>query len=245
MPKLLAIAFLLFLALPAMAEDIELSADNGLEWNQKDRKITMSENARATSKDYDMRADLIETFYKGDKKIYRVVATGAVRVVSKTETMTTDRLAYDFDPEAITLSPDGRPTRLKTADSEIVANGEVFYNKAKFYATATKAEIIHAGRRLFANDIRIDFAKKTNEISKIVAKGDIRLIDGEEEMLGDEAEYDPKSGMTTLVGNVRLKKGDSASLSGERIVYDMNAGVARVLPQKGAKVTGRFSTDKK
>ncbi|MDR1476813.1 MAG: hypothetical protein LBI17_01645 [Rickettsiales bacterium] len=245
MKRLLLILLLLLAALPAVAEDIELSADNGLEWDQKERKITMSENARATSKDYDMRADLIEAFYKGDKKIYRIVASGAVGVVSKAETITTDRLAYDFDPEAITLSPDGRPTRLKTKDSEIIADGEVFYNKARFYATATKAEIIHAGKRLFANDIRIDFAKKTNEISKIVAKGDIRLVDGEEELLGDEAEYDPKAGMTTLVGNVRLKKGDSASLSGERIVYDMNAGIARVLPQKGAKVTGRFSTDKK
>ena len=41
--------FLLLLILPqlAFAEDIELTADNGLEWNQKEQKIIMRENATA------------------------------------------------------------------------------------------------------------------------------------------------------------------------------------------------------
>lgn len=228
-----------------MAEDIELSADNGLEWNQKDRKITLSENARAISKDYDLSADSIEALYKGDKKIYRILAAGSVKVKSKAETITADRMAYDLDKETINLSSDGNPTRLKTADSEIVAHGEVAYYKAKSYATAADAEIVHEKRRLLADDIRIDFVPGTQEVAKSAAKGNIRLIDGEETLEGDEAIYDPKNGLTTITGNVRLKKGSSASLSGERIIYDMSTGLARVLPRAGAKVTGTFSTDKK
>jgi lipopolysaccharide assembly outer membrane protein LptD (OstA) len=242
--KRLLLALPLLFALPVRAEDIELSADNGLEWNQKDRKITLSENARAKSKDYDLAADSIEAMYRGDKKIYKIFALGSVRVKSAAETITADRMAYDLDSETINLSSDGTPTRMKTKDSEIIAKGEVAYYKSRSFATASEAEIVHEGKRLLADDIRIDFVKGKEEVAKIVAKGDIRLKDGEETLEGDEAVYDPKAGLATITGGVHLKKGSAASLSGDRIVYDMNTGVARILPKAGAKVVGTFSTDK-
>ncbi|MBD5405693.1 hypothetical protein HDR59_04060 [bacterium] len=244
--------FLLLLILPqfAFAEDIELTADNGLEWNQKEQKIIMRENATAKSPEYELKADLIEAFYKEPgKKIYNVIATDNVDIKSKEENITTDKLTYDLNKDIINLTSIKNPTTLKNKDSEIIAKDDVIYYKAKNYATAKNAKIINTGRTLFADDIRVDFERTkndANELKKVIANGNIKLIDGEEELYGDTAEYNPKTGFATISGNVYFKKGTQANLTGGKIIYDMKTGIARVLPKEGeGKVKGVFSTDKK
>ena len=70
-----------------------------------------------------------------------------------------------------------------------------------------------------------------------------KLIDGEEELFGDTAEYNPKNGYATIEGNVYFKKGSDANLSGGKIVYNMNTGIAKILPKDtNSKVSGIFST---
>ena len=231
------------------AEDIELSADNGLEWNQKEQQITMRKNATAKTPEYELRADNIVAYYKEpNKKIYRVTATDNVKIKSKEETITTDNLDYDINGEIIKLTPNENPTTLKNKDSEIIAKDTVVYYKAKNYATAKNAKIINTGRTLFADNIRVEFIRtknSANELKQIFANGNIKLIDGEEELYGDIAEYNPKNGFATISGNVYFKKGTQANLTGGKIIYDMKTGIARVLPRDGEnKVKGVFSTDK-
>ncbi|MGN0929258.1 MAG: LptA/OstA family protein [Alphaproteobacteria bacterium] len=250
MLKFFTILFLLILPPFALAEDIELTADNGLEWNQKEQKIIMRENANAKTPEYELKADYIEAFYKEpNKKIYQVIATDNVKVISKEENITTDKLTYDINNEIIKLFSTSNPTTLKNKDSEIIAKDDIIYYKAKNYATAKNAKIINTGRTLFADDIKVEFERtkaSSNQLKKILANGNIKLIDGEEELYGDTAEYNPKTGFATISGNVYFKKGTQANLSGGKIIYDMKTGIARVLPKDGeSKVKGVFSTDKK
>lgn len=250
MLKIFAVLFLFTFTPTVFAEDIELSADNGLEWNQKEQQIIMKENATAKTNEYELRADNIVAYYKEpNKKIYKVTATDNVNVKSKEETITTDKLDYDINNEIIHLTANENPTTLKNKDSEIVAKDTVVYYKAKNYATAKNAKIINTGRTLFADNIRVEFIRTkntANELKQILANGNIKLIDGEEELYGDTAEYNPKNGFATISGNVYFKKGSQANLSGGKIIYDMKTGIARVLPKDGEnKVKGVFSTDKK
>lgn len=242
--KIFFIVFALF-ATPILAEDIELSADNGLEWNQRELKITMYENAVAKTENYELKSDTMEALYKDNNKIYKIFATDNVTIDSATENITTDKLIYDINQEIITLISKTNPTYLKTGNSIIIAKDEVIYYKDKSYATAKNAQIHHSEREIFADDIKIDFTK-TNEIKLINAKGNIKLIDGEEELYGDTAKYNPKTGMTIIEGNVYFKKGTQANLSGGKIIYNMNTGIANILPKEGdGKVKGVFTTDKK
>ncbi|MDE6224474.1 MAG: hypothetical protein K2M23_03270 [Alphaproteobacteria bacterium] len=250
MLKIFIILFLFIFPPFALAEDIELTADNGLEWNQKEQKIIMRENATAKTPEYELRASYIEAFYKEpNKKIYQVIATDNVNVISKEENITTDKLTYDINNEIIKLFSASNPTTLKNKDSEIIAKDNVIYYKAKNYATAKNAKIINTGRTLFADDIKVEFERTndaSNQLKKILANGNIKLIDGEEELYGDTAEYNPKTGLATISGNVYFKKGTKANLSGGKIIYNMKTGIARVLPKDGeSKVKGVFSTDKK
>ncbi len=243
MKKLLVIAFLMIGSISAYAENIELFADDGLEWNQKEQKITMHKNATAKTPSYELIADNIEALYKGnDKRIYKIFANDNVKINSKTEKINTDKMIYDIDNEKIQLFSINKPTTLKSTDSTITAKDEIIYYKNKNYATAKTAQINHSERNLFADNIKITFDNK-NQIKLINANGNIKLIDGEEELYGDTAEYNPKNGYATIEGNVYFKKGNDANLSGGKIIYNMTTGIAKILPKNtDSKVKGIFST---
>ncbi len=244
--KLFLIVFLFIGSISAHAENIELFADDGLEWNQKDQKIIMHKNATAKTPSYELNADNIEALYKGNnKKIYKIYANDNVKIKSSTENITADKMLYDIDAERVDLFSTGNPTVMTGTDSKIITKDKIIYYKNKNYATADNAEIIHSGRHLFSDYIRITFENKNGkkQVKYIHADGNIKLIDGEEELYGDRAEYNPQNGFATIDGNVRFKKGTEANLSGGKIVYNMNTGIAKVLPKdKNSKVSGVFST---
>ena len=246
MLKLFFIMFLFIGSFSAHAENIELFADDGLEWNQKDQKIIMHKNATAKTPSYELNADNIEALYKGkNKKIYKIFANDNVKIKSATENIKTDKMVYDIDAERIDLFSETNPTVMTGNDSKIITKDKIVYFKNKNYATADNAEIIHSGRHIFSDYIRITFEEKggKNQVKYIHADGNIKLIDGTEELYGDRAEYNPKDGLTTIDGNVRFKRGTEANLTGGKIVYNMNTGIARVLPKdKDSKVSGVFST---
>ena len=246
MLKLFLIVFLFIGSISASAENIELFADDGLEWNQKEQKIIMHKNATAKTSSYELNADNIEALYKGNnKKIYKIFANDNVKIKSATENISTDKMVYDIDAERIDLSSNTNPTIMTGNDSKIITKDKITYFKNKNYATADNAEIIHSRRHIFSDYIKITFENKNgkNQVRKINADGNIRLIDGKEELYGDRAEYNPKDGLAIIDGNVRFKKGTEANLSGGKIVYNMNTGIAKVLPKdKDSKVSGVFST---
>ncbi|MDR0366975.1 MAG: hypothetical protein LBH41_00150, partial [Rickettsiales bacterium] len=79
--------------------------------------------------------------------------------------------------------------------------------------------------------------------SRIVADGNVKIVDGQEEMFGDTANYNPATGLASITGNARFKKGPGAEINGGKIIYDMKTGVANILPSSAdEKVTGTFST---
>ena len=246
MLKLFLIAFLFIGSIPSYAENIELFADDGLEWNQKDNKIIMHKNATAKTPSYELKADNIEALYKGNnKKIYKIYANDNVKIKSATEDIFTDKMIYDIDAERIDLLSNTNPTVMKSSDSKITTKDKIIYFKDKNYATADNAEITHSGRQIFSDYIRITFENKNgkNQVKYIHADGNIKLIDGTEELYGDRAEYNPQNGFATIDGNVHFKKGTEANLSGGKIVYNMNTGIAKILPKdKDSKVSGVFST---
>ena len=246
MLKAFLIIFLFTGSIPVHAEDIELFADDGLEWNQKDQKIIMHKNATAKTPSYELKADNIEALYKGkNKKIYKIFANDNVKIKSAKENISTDKMIYDIDAERVDLFSETNPTVMTGNDNKIITKDKIVYFKNKNYATADNAEIIHSDRHIFSDYIRITFENTDgkNQIKYVNADGNIKLIDGEEELYGDRAEYNPKNGFAIIDGNVRFKKGTEANLSGGKIVYDMNTGVAKILPKdKDSKVSGVFST---
>ena len=230
---------------PALAQDIDFWADDGLEWNQAERRITLTNNATFQTEEYTLIADIINGFYNDADRIYLIIAEGNVRIDSETEQIRAARIRYELEPDIITLFPgdDGAPVILRNVDTEIFSHQQAVYRRGENFATTGRAEIHHGGRTLFADRTRIVFLPEGG-VDRVMAFGNIRLVDEDQELTGDEAQYNPRTGITTISGNVHLRQGDAAELSGDRIIYNMNTGVANVLPAPGgARVQGRFTVE--
>ncbi|QIK97024.1 OstA family protein [Sphingomonas sp. HDW15A] len=84
------------------------------------------------------------------------------------------------------------------------------------------------------------------DINRIDASGGVVVTSPSETARGNFATYDLDSGLITMIGNVRLER-DGSSLSGGRLVIDLNTGRAtmdgglRGVDQQGGRVTGRFT----
>jgi lipopolysaccharide assembly outer membrane protein LptD (OstA) len=229
----------------ARAEVVDFSADDGLVWDMQKLKLSMRKNATAKTPEYDLRADNIDADYREGKKIHHIFAQGSVRLVSANEEILSDTLDYDLDTETIVLEPVGNPVLLLSDETKFSARGRVVYYKLKNYATAVSAFVENGGRTMASDEARVEFKSVggKNELSRIFASGHVKIVDGLEEMYGDKAEYNPKTGLATLTDNVSFKKGDGAAIYGGKIIYDMKSGVANILPKSASdKVTGKFVT---
>lgn len=109
-------------------------------------------------------------------------------------------------------------------------------------------KVEQADMTLEANTVRVYYERGQAEnltILRIDASGNVRLTSPSERAVGNYGIYDVRQRQITLVGNVRLTKGES-TLNGDRLQVNLDSGVIRldgapaVAGQSSNRVTGRF-----
>jgi lipopolysaccharide export system protein LptA len=78
-----------------------------------------------------------------------------------------------------------------------------------------------------------------NSIKKIDCKGPVTIVSKTQIATGDNATFDRVANKVFLLGNVALSDGPNVT-RGERIVYDLNSGVANVETAPGGRVKALF-----
>ena len=122
-----------------------------------------------------------------------------------------------------------------------------------------------ADRAIFAGNVHVTQAELTLDtqrltvayssagsiqIQRLDASGGVVVTSPSEKARGDFGVYDLNRKLITLVGNVRLDRGDSQIL-GSRLVIDLNSGRAVIdggpagVAQSGGRVTGHFTVPKR
>ncbi len=74
-----------------------------------------------------------------------------------------------------------------------------------------------------------------NSIKKIDCQGPVTVVSKTQTATGDNAVYDKAGNKVVITGNVALADGPNM-MRGERIVYDLDTGVANVDPKAGERV---------
>lgn len=132
--------------------------------------------------------------------------------------------------------------------------------------TADRIEVQdRADRAIFAGNVHVTQAELTLDtqrltvayssvgsiqIQRLDASGGVVVTSPSEKARGDFGVYDLNRKLITLVGNVRLNRGDSQIL-GSRLVIDLNSGRAVIdggppgVAQSGGRVTGHFTVPKR
>lgn len=82
-------------------------------------------------------------------------------------------------------------------------------------------------------------AAEGDSISRIECEGPVTILSRDQVATGDRAVYDRQGGQMVMTGNVALSQGPNVT-RGERLVYDIDRGVANVEAGASQRVRGLF-----
>jgi lipopolysaccharide export system protein LptA len=227
---------------------IEITADQGIEWQQEARAYVARGNARAAQGDSVVHAETLTAYYAGGKgeatSITRIEAEGKVRLTSPTGHATGAKAVYDVAKGILVLT--GSPVLVTETDRITARDSLEFWRDRNLVVARGKALAVRADRRLAAAVLTAHLAKDKagqDRITRIEAFDDVVVSTPTEIVRGRRGVYNLQSGIATLTGSVKITRGDS-QLNGDRAVVDLNTGKSRLLSAPGRPVQGILVPDK-
>lgn len=215
---------------------IEVQAENGIEWRQKENRLIARGNATAARGGVILYADELIAHYRdgddGNTEIYRLIAEGDVRIVSDGETGLGSRAEYDVDQAVMVLT--GNPARLETPGNVITAQRGVEYWPTRKMAVARgDATVLRNGRTLRADVLTARFREQAgggSDVDLLEAVGGVVITTDDEEVRARRGAYDPQTSIATLADDVVITRGDNV-LSGAYAEVDLETGVSKLFAQ--------------
>ncbi|HVM80470.1 MAG TPA: LptA/OstA family protein [Stellaceae bacterium] len=226
---------------------VHVEADQGIEWRQSDRVYIARGNAKVTRGNATVHADTLTAHYRPAKaaagkpadtsddpaagtEIYYVEADGHVRFETETQTVTGDRAVYDLDQATVVVT--GKDLKLVTPKDTVTAQDSLEWWDQKQLAVARgNATAVREGKRVTADVLMAEVErdeKGGQHISRIDAQGNVVLVGKDQVGRGDSGVYNVETGIATLVGHVRLTRGEN-ELRGNYAVVDLNNNLGRLL----------------
>jgi lipopolysaccharide export system protein LptA len=224
-------------------QPIEVNAENGIEWQQANRRFIARGNAVAVQGEVSVAGDELMADYRtlvdGSNELYRVFASGNVTMKSASETATGDSAVYDFDKAVLVL--EGEHVKLATGEESVTARRVLQYWANERVAVADGAAMAEdaENRKLFADKLIAFFRQPEAGVSNesdsrnradivfMQAFGNVRLETEKEIVLGDRGNYNIESGIATLDGSVKITQNNN-QLGGGFAVVNVKGGASRL-----------------
>ena len=213
---------------------IEITADNGIEWEKNREILIASGNAKASRGGITVLAEVLRAYYRkkttGGTDLYRLDAAGGVKIFSDTESMEGQTAVLDFE-QAI-LKVDGKKVIYKAGPDTITANQQMeYWERQKMAVARGNAVAIHKGKTLRADVLKALLRKnKTgrSEVYIIEAFNNVLIVSDKDRLRSDSAIYKLDSGIVTLKKNVSIVREDSI-LNGDLAEINLKTGVSKLL----------------
>ena len=222
------------------AQPIEISADNGIEWNRDAATYTARGNAVATQGTSELHADTLVAAYSGSSnQIDHVVAEGSVKIMSPSQTAYGDHA--DFDQTKRLLVMTGAALKIESANETVTARDAFEYWQDQD-ALIGKGDVVIVksdGTKINGDQVTSYFRKNAatgkREAFQVKAEGNVRIDTGKEIATCSRAVYDPNTQIAVLTGNVVVTQNKNV-FRGARAEIDMAKGISRLLPAPGERV---------
>lgn len=241
-------------------DQVEISADEGIEWDKNSHRYVARGNARVTRGQQTVTADRITAYHRGEgsKKndVYRVDAEGSVRIANNDTIMTGDRGIYDNDNKVARLT--GRNLSMANDDARLTARDSLEYWDEKRIAVARGSVVVVKGpEEMRAEHAVAYFEPKDGSASQPNAHGSegkqrVARIEGFGKVYiascngyahADKALYDPNTGTAVLTGNVRLTRGRE-QMNGDTAEMNTKTGFARIIGESSGRVRALLEPNK-
>ncbi|MFH5925156.1 LptA/OstA family protein [Roseomonas xinghualingensis] len=243
---LAALPLLATLAVPALAQPIDMSgggpvevtSTDGIEWRQNEQVVVARGNARAVRDGVTIDASRLIARYRpraqaggasqsqqgqdgpmSGGEIWRLEAEGNVRISTQTDRAQGDRAIYDMDQAVMVLT--GGDLKLTTPTDTITARDSLEYWSQRRMAVARGAARVNTSenRQIMADTLVGYFLENAPPAQQAAARqGSRQPVPGEGSKL-DRVE---------VFGNVEIRT-ESEVVRGDRGVYSPVTGMARVL----------------
>lgn len=259
--KKLGLAALLLMGLPAISfaqglgfndgnsdTPIDVTAENGIEWQQDGKVFYARGNAVAKRGDVTVKADELRAYYRekegGGADIWRLDAEGHVVISSPRDQVVGDQAVYDVDGGVLVVTGDN--LKYSSGSDTITAKKQFEYWEKKEMAVARgDAVAIRQDKKITADVLAAYFAKDKkgkSGVHRVDAFDNVRVRSGKDDVTADRGVYHVASGLATLTGKVVLNR-DSNVLNGCRADINLNTGVSKLkscAAGSGGRVKGRF-----
>jgi lipopolysaccharide export system protein LptA len=222
------------------SQPIEISADNGIEWNRDAKTYTAHGNAVASQGSSEVHADtLVATYSASSNQIDHFVAEGTVKILSPSQTAYGDRA--DFDQTRRLLVMTGSALKIENTGQTVTARDtfEYWQDQDALVAKGDVVVVKSDGTKINGDQITSYFRKSAasgkREAFQVKAEGHVRIDTGKEIATCARALYDPTTQIAVLTGNVVLTQNKNV-FRGQRAEIDMAKGISRLLPSPGERV---------
>ena len=221
-------------------QPIEISADNGIEWNRDAKTYIARGNAVAVQGSSEVHADtLTATYSASSSQIDHVTAEGTVKIMSPTQTAFGDRADYDQTKRLLVMT--GSALKIVSAEQTVTARDSLEYWQDQDVLVAKgDVVIVKSDGTKIDGDLVTSYFRKSAETGKreafqVKAEGNVRIDTGKEIATCQRAVYDPNTQIAVLTGNVVLTQNKNV-FRGARAEIDMAKGISRLLPGDGQRV---------
>jgi lipopolysaccharide export system protein LptA len=172
------------------------------------------------------------------QEIYKITAEGAVKITTPKETITSDTAEYAVETSVFTLKgrpvkiDSGKSTltaalvvyNTKAKMATVTGGAQVVEEKRRVRADRFVAFFKEEGGK--------------QSLKRVEALGNVVITTPTEIARGNRGDYDDESQVATLSGNVRLTRGDN-QLNGDRAEVNMKTGISKLLADEGADTVSR------
>lgn len=249
MLRLVAFLAVMVMITPSWAEDIKLQSDKQVEYHQKEQKLVAQGNAVASKGDLSIHADTLIGYYAplAPNKISRVEAHQKVVLVSSQAKAWGDEMVYDVKEDSAVLT--GKPARIKTADADITAQGNITFWQSKQQAVAE--DNVEAtdkqGNKVKADYMTAYFVKDAGGklvLDRVDIQGNVKINAKDAEITALKGTYHAISGQIELFDDVVITQNGNV-LHGDKAETNLNTGISKVLSGPKGRVSGVFKENKK
>ncbi len=237
------------------AADVNLTADEKVEWHQKAQKIVAVGNAVATKEDMNIRADSLTGYYagrentpKGKSQITKVEARGNVVMKSSKANASGHTMDYDLKKDIVVLT--GTPAKIVTDKETITAEDKIIYypSEQKAIATGNVTATDKQNNKLYSDTMTayfIDGKTSKMELKEVQIAGNVKIATDNTEVTADRGTYFPQQGKIKLFDNIVINQQGNI-LKGDIAETDLNSGISKLISTtKGSRVKGIFKEKKK
>jgi len=171
------------------------------------------------------------------QEIYKITAEGSVKITTPKETITSDTAEYMVETAIFTLKGkpvkiDNGKNQL-TAGLVVYDSKSKLANVTGGAQVVEDKKRVRADR--FVAFFKEESGKQS--LKRVEAFGNVVITTPTEIARGNRGDYDAETQVATLTGNVRLTRGDN-QLNGDRAEVNMKSGVSKLLAGEGRPTAG-------